>query len=574
MIAATGSRLAIAAVFLLLQTFTFATEIVLYYVNWFGRWRVPLKQVFIPVMLVVLGVVLIPTTFAHADGNPYGLANSCATGVDADIGGDGVRIAVWVQILSLILLSVLGSFHTNATGVKEIGAGLVFTHVSLTIAVLVQLGKGSLTPVDAIIGAIILDAQNIALPIQLGSKEALASRWQVGVVTATHVFGLVAIPILVSKFVGVASLDKDQCDCLTVFWWGWISNCARDASEQSIFWVYYACRCVAFCQSTAHATWNTSIFDHAEKSEKDPTSFLEDRILSGITHYHTSYDGGEAIFNEYPATVTLMYGAYGMYTLTSMATVERTISRYGLRPSSDISSVGQIIALVIAGASVARAIWLLWMLFRGEKRKGFTWWPFRVKPAILNLWAPRTWDHFRNLIEPSSIDLGFLVSDAKKADRSVLSRCEGTDRDITIKPGVSAKEPIEAKCWSPASLVSDSTAYSNWYNWGADSIEVHSFLPTQKYVQDRIKELSANDNRFEWETKCVYMIVSQEIARNLKIEGTGYPGWLVSHEISSCVVAYKVAKIMLPRQSNGEFKIIMPDMSNENLMFEQVMRLA
>jgi hypothetical protein len=110
--------------------------------------------------------------------------------VDADIGGDGIRIAIWTQICFLIAIAVLGTFHCKATGAKELGAGLAVTHFSLAVALLVQFGRGTLTPADAVIGAMILDAQNSALLIQLTTKMTLAARWQVGIIAACQATGL------------------------------------------------------------------------------------------------------------------------------------------------------------------------------------------------------------------------------------------------------------------------------------------------------------------------------------------------------------------------------------------------
>ena len=91
--------------------------------------------------------------------------------VDGDIGGEGIRIAMWAQIATLITITMLGIFQCNALGAKEIGQGLAITHISLEISMMVQMKNKSLTSADAIVGTMLLDAQGSALSLQLVSKQ-------------------------------------------------------------------------------------------------------------------------------------------------------------------------------------------------------------------------------------------------------------------------------------------------------------------------------------------------------------------------------------------------------------------
>ncbi|KAI2621385.1 hypothetical protein GGS26DRAFT_568954 [Hypomontagnella submonticulosa] len=90
---------------------------------------------------------------------------------------NGVRVSIWVQEAVLLTIALLGTFHPFSTGAKEAEAGLAITHVPFIIAVLVQMGQQTLISVNAVLGAMILVAQNNALSIQLVAKETLASRW-------------------------------------------------------------------------------------------------------------------------------------------------------------------------------------------------------------------------------------------------------------------------------------------------------------------------------------------------------------------------------------------------------------
>jgi hypothetical protein len=89
--------------------------------------------------------------FSRANGIYNNINRECSTDPDADISGVGVRVSIWAQIGVLLLISCLGFFHTEDTGIKEVNAGLLLTHVSLAIALTVQMHKRTLTSVDAAI---------------------------------------------------------------------------------------------------------------------------------------------------------------------------------------------------------------------------------------------------------------------------------------------------------------------------------------------------------------------------------------------------------------------------------------
>ena len=79
-------------------------------------------------------VILTTITFSNLDNNIEILGSECTTEIDVDVGGDGVRDAVYVPVGMLLLVSILGTFHYRGTGVKELGAGLLLTEFSLNIA--------------------------------------------------------------------------------------------------------------------------------------------------------------------------------------------------------------------------------------------------------------------------------------------------------------------------------------------------------------------------------------------------------------------------------------------------------
>lgn len=239
MIQGVGSRLAIVIVLLLLQIFIFVLELLVFNSTIKARrWYTPLRQWIGPIGLALLGVILVCVTFVNAKAEIERICTHCSIGVDADVAGIGVRIAAFAQVCVLTLVSLLGSFHPEATGAKELGAGLVLTTVSLAIALIVRLRLGTLTPVDGAISAMILDGQSMALSIQLAAKETLTSRWQVFIVVCAQFIGLGTACAIVAGFNDGLYTSADY-SCLTVFWWGLLGQCelSKASLEQYVFWV-------------------------------------------------------------------------------------------------------------------------------------------------------------------------------------------------------------------------------------------------------------------------------------------------------------------------------------------------
>ncbi|KAK1707855.1 hypothetical protein BDP67DRAFT_526434 [Colletotrichum lupini] len=136
---------------------------------------------------------------------------------------------------------------------------------------------------------------------------------------------------------------------------------------------------------------NTQIFHKAEKNPRD--------TLKGITHPSLGEDHNEVStwrgrlrawlgahsqdmkYALYPTTVSLMYIVYGLFMVAAMAAAEISIGdKKGVfkLEGGRALSVGQIVAIVVAAITIARGLWLFFMLFMedGEIRnikKGFRW---------------------------------------------------------------------------------------------------------------------------------------------------------------------------------------------------------
>jgi hypothetical protein len=226
------------------------------------------RQVVVPCVTIFVGLALISATFSGANGIYDDFDGECSTELDADISGFGVRISIWAQFAVLILLSSFGVFLAGESRIKEVGAGLILTHVSLTIALIVQVHKGTLTSVDAAVGAAIMDAQNVALQIPLASKETLAARWQVLLSTPTQLLGLAFLPVLVIKLDN-GEFASEDCRCLYVFWWSRLSDCGDfSGNELSVFWIYHSLRWIIWVHSCFTSMYNAQWFHIADKAAR------------------------------------------------------------------------------------------------------------------------------------------------------------------------------------------------------------------------------------------------------------------------------------------------------------------
>jgi hypothetical protein len=241
-------------------------------------------------------------------------------------------------------------FGLDHSAIQEAGAGLLVTHVALAIALLVPTSHRNLSPIDSILGTMVLDAQNSALSIQLVAKQTLASRWQTATVISGQLAGLAVIGVLIDSFTK-NGLATDKCKCVSAFWWGWLSNCAEGSREdQQAIWTYYAIRSITVIHSCMTAGSNTRSFDRAKKREEESpilgTTFREEDGLSRGRKY-----------SQIAASTSLVYFEHASYSLFSLLAAEGLLTTY-IHPSSPITGVGQIMALVIAVTTAIRALWV------------------------------------------------------------------------------------------------------------------------------------------------------------------------------------------------------------------------
>ncbi|KAI0881534.1 uncharacterized protein GGS22DRAFT_172429 [Annulohypoxylon maeteangense] len=380
-------------------------------------------------LALVLGCVSFVGLRARVAEEPRQCENA-----DADIVGDGVRAAAWTQVGILFFITFTGIFHFYKTAVKEIGGGLIVTHVSLAIALLVPLARHELSPIDAILGSLILDAQGNSLSIQLVTKETLAARWQVAIALISQLLGLLIEGTLVGFFT-TNRLPTKSCNCFSVFWWTWFSNCSSvSPNHVEPYWIYFGYRFINILHGSYFAITRTTIYDDADKWDRENPCDPCDNCRTGepstlckchpcerclyckvckrkarchphqpvaptqnashnaivLLHMdtctgcyrckkcgHSNLDADTSVllsgerFSEATMTVSSNFLENSVLALISMVSAEVTMSMNMVQKTSPLYAVGQVTSLVIAVGTTVRALWVFLYMFDSKSHSAY-----------------------------------------------------------------------------------------------------------------------------------------------------------------------------------------------------------
>lgn len=221
-------------------------------------------------------------------------------------------------------------------------------------------------------------------------------------------------------------LPTENCNCFSVFWWAWFSNCPSvSPSNTEPIWIYFGYRFISIVHGSYFAITRTSVFDNADKWDREnpcdpcnkcregeqlndtcichpcqgcnycgrckrkeqchvlqhlPIVPIQDtnndiqrsrnnnicpdcNICTRCGRTNESYLLNGLRFSEHRMTTSTSFLENSALALLSMISAEVTMNINEVQKNSPLYSVGQVTALVIAGGTAIRALWVFLYMF-------------------------------------------------------------------------------------------------------------------------------------------------------------------------------------------------------------------
>jgi len=212
-----------------------------------------------------------------------------------------------------------------------------------------------------------------------------------------------------------------------------------------------------------------------------------------------------------------MYAFYGLLALTSLVSAEMAIHNHHLLPSSGIDSTGQVIALVIASATVLRAAWLFVFLFMHEHSEMHgLYWPFHLNQSFFASAQP----YIRSppfTYQPDFLPLGSLLRDPFDFHSKYNSHIPVQQEDLHHST-ISGWTKTDIKSWNLSFYGLISCMFSRGAVTRADSMETIRFDPKPEYLRRYATQPEIqSDFGVGTKTVTVYVVSSVMIATGLSI---------------------------------------------------------
>ncbi|KAG9953801.1 hypothetical protein KCU85_g1141, partial [Aureobasidium melanogenum] len=295
--------------------------------------------------------------------------------MNADIGGIGIRISLYVSFLVTIFSSILGHFHQEKTAVKDIGTAQLTSMLSLAFALLRS--YTALTFWQLMVAIMSLEVTSATVQMALSQKEILASRWWVVLNSASQLFVQASLAIVIGVSFPMSPAQKDPCQpCVRAVWWGTFDSCKQ---VPWMFWIYWSMRTLIALRSCAIGLHHMHFYDLSERVAKGETTTkkiswsnsllqrltLTDPIKStAMTNSQTARitkTWSLEAFSRMPATTLTDWILWTLPAGVAISSMERMLSLYDLSKPGSITDWGQTTTFmaVILGL-VARAVYLFY----------------------------------------------------------------------------------------------------------------------------------------------------------------------------------------------------------------------
>jgi ankyrin repeat protein len=275
---------------------------------------------------------------------------------------------------------ILGHFHSEETGVKELGIALLFAQVYYTLNLLKGLSwlrkreDMELSTLDAPIGAMMLDANISIVSATFSMKECLAARQLIRWGLFSQTFALAVVALVMADLSNLVPENPDPlCRCITVIWWGPFDTCHGPSVN---FWLYFALRSLTWIHDLWLCCWHMGRYDAAEKASRPRFDF---------DTFHIS----KTVYDSVPATAFTKYREWLALFVGSIANLELTLGLHNLQYTDGWATWGQTAQIVVAVCSCLHWCYNFYSMFKMknverrqhvlEESADCSWWPKLVK---------------------------------------------------------------------------------------------------------------------------------------------------------------------------------------------------
>ncbi|UJO16114.1 uncharacterized protein CLAFUR5_04721 [Fulvia fulva] len=297
-----------------------------------------------------------------------------ASAVNADIGGTGIRVGLYIPVCLALLTLGLGNLHRDDTGAKEIGSAQLLTlfYLNFNAFKAATAGFKELTFPEVIVACMTIDFTAAGLHMTTSSKETLAARWFMGVSALNQIVAVVMIIAMLARI----KHNYTDLPGVDIVWWSRINS---HSGPSKAVWLYIAARCLIL----AHGLWldarYSPLFHRLEKDwsylagadQEMERAKEEDETLVG----KNAADESEYQYAVLPATVFGKWTEWLPSLLVAVTSTETLAAR--LRYHSDIQEWGQSAALVLAIAGVMHWAYVMGQVVREKlEQQCFLHWLF------------------------------------------------------------------------------------------------------------------------------------------------------------------------------------------------------
>ncbi|KAH0288917.1 hypothetical protein M436DRAFT_83927 [Aureobasidium namibiae CBS 147.97] len=129
--------------------------------------------------------------------------------MNADIGGIGIRVSLYISLLVTILSSFAEHFHQEKTAVRDIGTAQLTSMLSITFALLRSYTALSFWQV--MVAVMSLDITSATVQMALSQKDTLSSRWWVVLNTTSQLLVHASIGVVFGNTFPISSAQQDPC---------------------------------------------------------------------------------------------------------------------------------------------------------------------------------------------------------------------------------------------------------------------------------------------------------------------------------------------------------------------------